>query len=48
MESSGKRESEESVDEGDGVMNESDKSSTTRVTKTVLTDSGVVWERFGW
>ena len=32
------------VDEGEGVMNESDKSSTTQVTWTVLTDSGVVWE----
>ena len=31
------------VDEGDVVMNESDKSCTTRVTRTVLTVSGVVW-----
>ena len=36
------------VDEGDEVINESDKSSTTRVTRTVLLDSGVVWERVGW
>ena len=34
--------------EGDGVMNESDKFSTTRVTRTVLTDSGVVWEGVCW
>ena len=32
------------MDERDGVMNEGDKSSTTGVTKPVLTDSGVVWE----
>ena len=30
--------------EGDRVMNEGDKFSTTRVTSTVLTDSGVVWQ----
>ena len=33
------------VDEGDGVMNEGDESSTTRVTRTVHTDSAVVWQR---
>ena len=32
------------MDERDGVMNEGDKSSTTRATRSVLTDSGVVWE----
>ena len=31
-------------DEGDGVMNEGDESSTTRVTRTVLSDKGVIWE----
>ena len=36
------------VDEGDGVMNEGNKFSITRVTRTVLTDSGVVWEGVGW
>ena len=36
------------VDEGDGVMNEGDKSSTTRVTRTVLTDSDVVWQGVSW
>ena len=30
------------ANEDDGMMNEGDKSSTTRVTRTVLTDSGVV------
>ena len=30
------------VNEGDAVMNEGDKSSTTRVTRTVIMDSGVV------
>ena len=30
------------ADEGNGVMNEGDQSSTTRVTRTVLTDRGVV------
>ena len=29
-------------------MNESDESSTTCVTRTALTDSGVVWERIWW
>ena len=38
MESSGKRES----DEGDGVMNEGDKSSITHVIRTAHTNSGVV------
>ena len=32
------------ADEGDEVMNEGDKSSTSRVTRTVLTDIGVVWK----
>ena len=32
------------VDERDGVVNECDKSSTTSVTRSVLPDSGVVWE----
>ena len=36
------------VDEGDRVMNEGDQSSTTCVTKMVLTDSGVVREGVGW
>ena len=36
------------VDEGDGVKNEGDKSSTTRVTMMVLTDSGVFWEGVCW
>ena len=36
------------VDEGDGVMNDGDKSSITRITRTVLTDSGEVWEVVGW
>ena len=31
------------VDEDDGVMNEGDQCSLTRVTRMVLTDSGVVW-----
>ena len=35
-------------DEGDGVMNEGDKSSTTRGARLVLTDSGVVWEGIWW
>ena len=35
-------------DEGDGVMNEADKSCTTRVIRTVLMDSGVVWEGVCW
>ena len=30
------------TDDGDGVMNEGDKSSTIRITRTVLTDSSVV------
>ena len=42
--SSDKKESREDADEGDGVMDEGDKSSTTRVTRMALTDSGVVWE----
>ena len=41
MESSRKKE----LDEGVGVMNESDEFSTTRVTRTALTDNGVVSER---
>ena len=41
MESSGKRESEGMRMK---VINEGDKSSTTRVTRTVLTDSGVISE----
>ena len=32
------------ADEGDGMMNEGDKSSTTCITMTVFTDSGVVRE----
>ena len=32
------------ADKSDRMMNEGDKSSTTRVTRTVLTDGGVVWE----
>ena len=32
------------VEEGNGVMNEGDQSSTTRVTRTVLMDSGVIWK----
>ena len=36
------------VDERDGVVNECDKSSTTRVTRSVLPDSGVVWEGIWW
>ena len=36
------------VDERDGVVNECDKSSTTRVTRSVLPDSGVVWEGNWW
>ena len=37
------------ADEKDGgVMNYSDKSSTTCVTRTVLTNSSVVWERVDW
>ena len=36
------------MDEGDGVMNEVDKSSTTLVTRTALTDSGAVLEGVGW
>jgi len=36
------------VDHDDGVMNEGDKSPTTRITSTALTDSGVVWEGVGW
>ena len=44
IESSGKRE----ADEGDAVMNGGDKSSITRVTRKILTDSGVVWEEVSW
>ena len=36
------------MDECDGVMNEGDKSCTSRVTRMVLADSGVVWEGIGW
>ena len=36
------------ADEGDGVMSDDDKSSTTRVTRTVLTDIGVLWEGVYW
>ena len=36
------------VDKGNGVMNEGDKSSTTHVSRTVLTDRGIVWEGVGW
>ena len=36
------------MDEVDGVMNKGDESSTTCVTMTVLTDSGVVWKGVGW
>ena len=34
----------EKADEGDGVMDEGDKSSTTCVTRTVFIDSGEGWE----
>ena len=36
------------MDEGDGVLNEGDKSSTICITRTDLTGSGVAWERVGW
>ena len=36
------------VEEVEGEMNEGDKSSTTRVTRTIFTDRGVVWERVCW
>ena len=32
----------------DGVMNDSDESSTNRVIRTVLTNSGEVWEEVCW
>ena len=48
MESFGEEEVGRKVDEGTGVMNEGDKSSTTHVTRTVHTNSGVVWEGGGW
>ena len=31
-----------------GVMNEGDKSSNTRITRTILTDSGIIWEGVGY
>ena len=34
--------------EGDGVVNEDDKSSTTRITRTIFTDSDAVREGVGW
>ena len=42
MESSGKRESEGKWMK---MMNNGEKFSTTHVTRTVLTDSGVVWKK---
>ena len=36
------------VGEGDGVVNEVNKSSTTCITRRVLTDSNVVWKGAGW
>ena len=36
------------ADKGDGVMNEGDKSSTSRVTRTIVTDCGVVRVRVCW
>ena len=36
------------VGEGNGLVNGGDKSSTTRVTRTVLTDSDVVWKGVIW
>ena len=38
----------EDMDEGDEMMNEGDKSSTTHVTRTVLMDNGVVCEGVWW
>ena len=32
------------ANKGDAVMNGGDKSTNTRITRTVLTDSGLVWE----
>ena len=47
MESLMKRESVGRLMKVTGVMNEGDNSSTTCITRTVLTDSGVVWEEVG-
>ena len=48
LSSEGKRSRKEYVDERDGEMNEFDKFSTTRVTRPVLPDSGVVWKGIWW
>ena len=36
------------IAEGDGEMNQDDRSSITRATRMILTNSGVVWEEVGW